>query len=104
MHNALQSGDINLSDRKKQIYENVVHENAIRHPHSQLVMTPIVTHEMQWREYEALRYYNEQGSNVYLDMLEAELEDKKRVIVQNPACTAKGSKSSWSLVLLSNNL
>ncbi|NDJ86243.1 MAG: glycosyltransferase [Chloroflexi bacterium] len=30
MHNALQGGKINLSDRKKQIYEEVVYENAVR--------------------------------------------------------------------------
>jgi trehalose synthase len=30
MHNALQGGDINLSERKKEIYEGVVSENAIR--------------------------------------------------------------------------
>ncbi len=30
MHNALQGGDINLSRMKKKIYEDVIHENAIR--------------------------------------------------------------------------
>jgi trehalose synthase len=30
MHNALQGGEINLSKRKMEIYENVIHENAIR--------------------------------------------------------------------------
>ncbi len=30
MHNALQGGDINLSDMKKKIYEGVIHENAVR--------------------------------------------------------------------------
>ena len=30
IHNALQSGDINLSDRKKELYEAVVYENAVR--------------------------------------------------------------------------
>ena len=30
MHNALQGGDINLTDLKLQIYEGVVHENAVR--------------------------------------------------------------------------
>ncbi len=30
MHNALQGGDINLTDRKKQIYEDTIFENAIR--------------------------------------------------------------------------
>jgi trehalose synthase len=30
IHNALQGGDINLTDRKKEIYESVVYENAYR--------------------------------------------------------------------------
>lgn len=30
MHNALQGGEINLTERKKQIYEEVVYENALR--------------------------------------------------------------------------
>jgi trehalose synthase len=30
MHNALQSGTINLSDRKKQLYEEIVYENVVR--------------------------------------------------------------------------
>jgi len=30
MHNALQGGEINLSDRKMEIYEKVIHENAVR--------------------------------------------------------------------------
>jgi len=30
MHNALQGGRINLSDRKKKLYEEIIHENAIR--------------------------------------------------------------------------
>jgi trehalose synthase len=30
MHNALQGGEINLTERKKKIFEEVVHENAIR--------------------------------------------------------------------------
>ncbi len=30
IHNALQGGKINLTDRKKKIYEAVIHENALR--------------------------------------------------------------------------
>jgi len=30
MHNALQSGTINLSDRKKRLYEDIVYENVVR--------------------------------------------------------------------------
>ena len=39
LHNALQGGEINLTDRKKQIYEQVVYENAVRnHLDHDLVM------------------------------------------------------------------
>ena len=30
MHNALQSGEINLTERKKELYEEVIYENSIR--------------------------------------------------------------------------
>jgi trehalose synthase len=30
MHNALQGAEINLTDQKKQVYEEVVYENAVR--------------------------------------------------------------------------
>ncbi len=30
MHNALQGGTINLSERKKEIYKSVIHENSVR--------------------------------------------------------------------------
>jgi trehalose synthase len=45
MHNALQSGDINLSQRKKEIYEEVVHQNAIRNHLDQHNM--VVIHDPQ---------------------------------------------------------
>jgi trehalose synthase len=39
MHNALQGGKINLSERKKQIYEDTIRENAIRnHLHHDVVI------------------------------------------------------------------
>ncbi len=51
MHNALQGGEINLSDRKKKIYEDVVCENAMRNhlDHDRVIIhdpqpLPMVTH------------------------------------------------------------
>ncbi len=51
MHNALQGGRINLSDRKKQIYEDTVRENAVRnHLHHDFVVVhdpqplPLIEH------------------------------------------------------------
>ncbi len=44
MHNALQSGDINWSDRKKEIYEAVVHQNAIL---NHLTHDVVIVHDPQ---------------------------------------------------------
>ena len=44
MHNALQGGDINLTDLKLQIYEGVVHENAVR---NHLYHDYVVIHDPQ---------------------------------------------------------
>lgn len=44
MHNALQGGDINLSDLKREIYEGVVHENSIR---NNLDHDRIIVHDPQ---------------------------------------------------------
>ncbi len=51
MHNALQGGEINLSELKREIYEGVVYENAIRNhlDHDRVVVhdpqpLPLVTH------------------------------------------------------------
>lgn len=60
MHNALQSGDINLSDRKKQIYENVIHENAIR---NHLDHDAIVVHDPQ--PLPMIKHYRKRGPWVW---------------------------------------
>jgi trehalose synthase len=52
MHNALQGGKINLSDRKMKIYEEVIYENAIRNhldSHNMVIIhdpqpLPLITH------------------------------------------------------------
>jgi trehalose synthase len=44
MHNALQGGNIRLTDQKIQIYEDVVHENAIR---THLAHSMVVIHDPQ---------------------------------------------------------
>lgn len=51
MHNALQGGEINLTDQKKEIYESVVYENAIRNhlDHDRVIIhdpqaLPMITH------------------------------------------------------------
>jgi len=45
MHNALQGGEINLSDRKMKIYEEIIYENAIRNHLEQHNM--VIVHDPQ---------------------------------------------------------
>jgi trehalose synthase len=45
MHNALQGGEINLSDRKMKIYEEIIYENAIRNHLDQHNM--VIVHDPQ---------------------------------------------------------
>jgi UDPglucose--hexose-1-phosphate uridylyltransferase len=56
---------------------------SLKHPHSQIIATPIVPRNYRWREDEAQRYFDEWGRCAYCDMLEFEMEDRKRVIGEN---------------------
>jgi trehalose synthase len=56
MHNALQGGAINLSRRKKQIYESVIHENSIR---NHLDHDIVVIHDPQ--PLPIIRHYKKKG-------------------------------------------
>lgn len=56
MHNALQGGEINLTERKKQIYEEVVYENALR---NHLEHDVVIIHDPQPLPF--IRHYRKRG-------------------------------------------
>jgi UDPglucose--hexose-1-phosphate uridylyltransferase len=56
---------------------------SLPHPHSQIIATPIVPRHYRWREDEAQRYYDEWGRCAYCDMVEFEMEDRRRVVAEN---------------------
>lgn len=56
---------------------------SLRHPHSQIIATPIVPRHHRWQEDEAQRYFDDWGRCAYCDMLEFELSDRQRVIAEN---------------------
>ncbi len=60
MHNALQGDDLNLSDRKKKIYEDVVYENAIR---NHLDHNMVIVHDPQ--PLLLIRHYSKSGPWVW---------------------------------------
>ncbi|MGE5753094.1 MAG: glycosyltransferase [Deltaproteobacteria bacterium] len=56
MHNALQGGEIHLTERKKRIYEEVIHENAVR---NHLAHDFVVIHDPQ--PLAMIRHYRKYG-------------------------------------------
>ncbi|MBI2486359.1 MAG: glycosyltransferase [Deltaproteobacteria bacterium] len=56
MHNALQGGEINLTERKKQIYEEIIYENSIR---KHLDHDVVIIHDPQ--PLPLINYYRKRG-------------------------------------------
>ncbi|HWR34679.1 MAG TPA: galactose-1-phosphate uridylyltransferase [Clostridia bacterium] len=54
---------------------------SLEHPHSQLIATPVISHQVRNRIYEALRHYDEFGECIFCEVLNEELEEETRVVV-----------------------
>lgn len=61
---------------------------SLNHPHSQIIVTGIVPRDVRWREEEAQRYFDEWGRCVYCDILAFEMQDRRRVILENQSILA----------------
>lgn len=72
MHNAMQGADINLSDQKKEIYQAVVHENAVR---NHLDHDLVIIHDPQ--PLPMIKHYRKRGPWIWrchVDMTEPNQE------------------------------
>jgi UDPglucose--hexose-1-phosphate uridylyltransferase len=56
---------------------------SLEHPHSQIVGLPIMPHQVRDRVEEAMRYYDDTGECVYCRILQDELKDGSRIIVES---------------------
>ncbi len=56
---------------------------SLVHPHSQIIGTPIVPDEIRRRLEEAQRYFDDNGTCVYCDILDYELKEKERLVCAN---------------------
>lgn len=56
---------------------------SIEHPHSQLVATPIVPAHIRSRIEEAMRYYDDHQRCVFCQMIEDEIKNKERIVLEN---------------------
>lgn len=55
---------------------------SLRHPHSQLVATPVVPKEIRQRYQVATLYYDDTGKCIYCDLVKEEIWLKERVILE----------------------
>lgn len=56
---------------------------SLRHPHSQIVATPLVPQQTQWCNDAARQYFERTGRCVYCDMSEEEQRVQRRVVLEN---------------------
>ncbi|HAR97039.1 MAG TPA: galactose-1-phosphate uridylyltransferase, partial [Deltaproteobacteria bacterium] len=61
---------------------------SLIHPHSQIIVTGMVPNYIRWREQEAQRYFDLWGRCVYCDIMEFEMQDRRRVVFENPSFLA----------------
>src|SRR5260370_10865223 len=54
---------------------------SLEHPHSQMIATPVISHQVRNRLYEALRHYDEYGECTFCNVIEQESRDEVRVVM-----------------------
>ena len=55
---------------------------SLTHPHSQIVATPVVPIQVRHRFDVAMQHYDDLGTSLYLDILDHELRDGRRIVLQ----------------------
>ncbi len=53
---------------------------SLEHPHSQLIGTPVISHQVRDRMYEALRHYDEFGECIFCEVLGEDLHEGTRIV------------------------
>ncbi len=54
---------------------------SLEHPHSQLIATPVISHQVRERFQEALRHYDEYGECMFCQMIDEEMQEQKRIVM-----------------------
>jgi len=55
---------------------------SLEHPHSQLIATPVISHQVRQRLHEALRHYDDYGVCLFCQEIEEELSEGTRIILK----------------------
>ena len=54
---------------------------SLEHPHSQLVATPVISHQVRERFQHAMRHYDDYGECMFCQMMAEELEEGQRIVM-----------------------
>jgi UDPglucose--hexose-1-phosphate uridylyltransferase len=57
---------------------------SIAHPHSQIVSAPVVPIQVRHRFDVAMQHYDDLGTCLYVDLLEREVRDGRRIVLETP--------------------
>jgi len=55
---------------------------SLEHPHSQLVATPVISNQVKDRLEEALRHFDEFGECMFCEVVQQELNDPERIVLE----------------------
>ncbi len=55
--------------------------SSLEHPHSQLIATPVISHQVRERLHESLRHFDEYGECMFCEAIHEELEEGTRVVM-----------------------
>lgn len=69
---------------------------SLEHPHSQLIATPIVPPQIRGRVEQAIRLFDFTGKCVFCAMLEGEIKEKKRIVLETEKFVAFAPYASVS--------
>jgi UDPglucose--hexose-1-phosphate uridylyltransferase len=56
---------------------------SLEHPHSQLIATPVISHQVRQRFQEALRHYDDFGGCIFCQIIEEELQEQQRIVLMS---------------------
>src|SRR5690606_7814240 len=56
---------------------------SLRHPHFQIIATPVIPPLLRTKHREAAEYFDQRGTPLYLDIVEQEMEDGRRMVASN---------------------
>jgi UDPglucose--hexose-1-phosphate uridylyltransferase len=54
---------------------------SLEHPHSQLIATPVISHQVRERFQHALRHFDDYGECMFCQMLEEEVDEQTRIVM-----------------------